>query len=85
MWFEMRKTVAADRLVSLEFRDHFANAMIASVAHRAFVAPFIGVILGWTFSAEHPTVGMLIGTLLVVGSMFGTRVTEWQALAPSKE
>ena len=55
----------------------FASAMTVTrfvapgplVATYTFVNPIVAVILGWRFLDERPTPQMLVGTVLVVGSV----------------
>jgi drug/metabolite transporter (DMT)-like permease len=46
--------------------DHAPGPLVATYT---FVNPIIAVILGWRFLGERPTPQMLVGTVLVVGSV----------------
>jgi drug/metabolite transporter (DMT)-like permease len=46
--------------------DHAPGPLVATYT---FVNPIIAVILGWNFLGEQPTPQMLVGTVLVVGSV----------------
>jgi drug/metabolite transporter (DMT)-like permease len=46
--------------------DHAPGQLVATYT---FVNPIIAVILGWRFLGERPTPQMLVGTVLVVGSV----------------
>jgi drug/metabolite transporter (DMT)-like permease len=46
--------------------DHAPGPLVAT---HTFINPIIAVILGWRFLGERPTPQMLVGTVLVVGSV----------------
>jgi drug/metabolite transporter (DMT)-like permease len=46
--------------------DHAPGPLVTTYT---FVNPIIAVVLGWRFLGERPTVQMLAGTVLVVGSV----------------
>jgi drug/metabolite transporter (DMT)-like permease len=46
--------------------DHASGPLVATYT---FINPIIAVILGWRFLGERPTPQMLVGTVLVVGSV----------------
>ena len=46
--------------------DHAPGPLVATYT---FVNPIVAVILGWRFLGERPTPQMLVGTVLVVGSV----------------
>jgi drug/metabolite transporter (DMT)-like permease len=52
------------------------NVAATLVTTYTFVNPVVAVILGWLFLREHPSADMLVGALLVVGSVFATWLTE---------
>ena len=56
--------------------DHVAGSLVATYT---FVNPVIAVLLGWALLGEHLDIGMIAGTVLVIGSV----VTVWRVDTPA--
>jgi drug/metabolite transporter (DMT)-like permease len=56
--------------------DHVAGSLVATYT---FVNPVIAVLLGWALLGEHLNIGMIVGTVLVIGSV----VAVWRTATPA--